>query len=55
MTRRKFLKTLGKILTGAVLFYVLQAFRSLTRSPAAPLVSKGRRAKFYRQADDLAG
>lgn len=54
MTRRKFLKTLGKILLGAVLFYIMQAFRSLTRSPA-PIVSKGRRAKFYRQADDLAG
>jgi len=54
MTRREFLKTLGRLLGGAILFYILQTLRSFGRPPSSSS-PQGHTAKFYGPADDLAG
>lgn len=55
MNRRKFLKTISKFLAGAGVLYIGKltgVFQSRSRKSNTP---KEKEAKFYRQADDLAG
>lgn len=52
MTRREFLKQLGRLLLVAVMAYVGKAGKIFERNLISP---RGKTAKFFRQADDLAG